>query len=74
MPFRFEGSRQPIYIQHGKFAKAGANKKARNAYAASGGTLELAIIPKGRLRKFGPSGIKSHHRRKTYHTTRKLTQ
>jgi len=40
MPFRFEGSRQPIYIQHGKFAKACANKKAHNAYAASGGTLE----------------------------------
>ena len=55
--------------QHGKFAKACANKKAHNAYAASGGTLELA----SNIGKFGPSGIELHHRRKTYYTTRKLT-
>ena len=51
--------------QHGKFAKACANKKAHNAYAASVGTMD-GVKP-------GTSGIEPHHRRKTYYTTRKST-
>ena len=58
MPFRFEGSRLPIYMvrqnQHGKFAKACANKKAHNAYAASGGTLELCHHPEREAPKVWP--------------------
>jgi hypothetical protein len=32
----------------------------------------LLSSPKGRLRKFGPSGIKPHHRRKTYYKRESL--
>jgi hypothetical protein len=43
--------------QNGKFAKTCANKKAHNAYAARGGTLERWT------NNAWTSGVKPHHRR-----------